>query len=387
MKILFVVPPWTGHVNPTVSVARELTRAGHDVAWCGYARHVAHLLPPGAQVFDLGGTGEDVRAADLMARSQELRHLESLRFLWQELLVPMARAMLEPVAAVLRDHAPDVVAVDHQAIGGALAVRRAGLPWASLCTTSASVVDPLAALPKVQAWIDLQLRDLEREAGLEPAVSPDLSPARVIVFSTDALVGPIGAFPAHYRFVGPAMTHRADPTPFPWDRLDPGRKRVFVSIGTVSRDRGGAFYGVVAEGLAGSPWQVIVVAPEGRIDPVPENFIVAPRVPQVALLPHVHAVVCHAGHNTVCESLAEGLPLIVTPIRDDQPVIADQVARAGAGLRLHFGRLTPAGLHAAVGRILDEPAFADAAKRIQTSFAAAGGAAAAARFLEELARS
>jgi hypothetical protein len=51
---------------------------------------------------------------------------------------------------------------------------------------------------------------------------------------------------------------------------------------------------------------------------------------------HVDAVVCHAGHNTVCEALACAVPLVLAPVRDDQPLIAEQVAVAGAGLRLRF---------------------------------------------------
>jgi UDP:flavonoid glycosyltransferase YjiC (YdhE family) len=110
-------------------------------------------------------------------------------------------------------------------------------------------------------------------------------------------------------------------------------------------------------------------------------------VPQLALLKggHFHAVVSHGGHNTVCESLAHGVPLVVTPIRDDQPVIAEQVVRAGAGLRLKFGRLSPAALRDAIGRVLEEAPFAEAAARVQASFAAAGGAPKAASLLEELA--
>lgn len=385
MKVLFVVPPWTGHVNPTVSVARALEAAGHEVAWTGYGKHVGHLLPAGARLFELGDGGDDGIPREALARSHEMRHLESLKFLWETLLVPLARGMREPVERVLDAWRPDVVAVDHQAIGGAFAARRAGVPWASLCTTSASVIDSLAVLPKVKAWVDDQLRALEHEAGLAPADEPDLSPARVIVFSTAALIGERAAtLPAHYRLVGPALADRPDPTPFPWDRLDPARRAVFVSIGTVSLERGGRFYDVVAEGLGGASWQVVLVAPDGRLPAAPDNLIVRPRVPQLALLPRVHAVVCHAGHNTVCESLAAGRPLVVAPIRDDQPVIADQVARAGAGLRLHFGRLTPASLRDAVARVLDEPAFAEAAARIGGSFAAAGGAVAAARLLEDL---
>jgi len=108
-------------------------------------------------------------------------------------------------------------------------------------------------------------------------------------------------------------------------------------------------------------------------------------LPQLALLPHMQAVVCHGGHNTVCEALAQGLPLVVLPIKDDQPVVAEQVAGAGAGLRLKFGRVRPAELREAVLRVLGDPSFRDAAAKVARSFAAAGGAPRAASLLLELA--
>jgi UDP:flavonoid glycosyltransferase YjiC (YdhE family) len=102
------------------------------------------------------------------------------------------------------------------------------------------------------------------------------------------------------------------------------------------------------------------------------------------VLREVDAVVCHGGHNTVCEALARGLPLVIAPIKDDQPIVADQVVAAGAGVRVKFGRVQPAELAAAVRRVLDEPSFRTAAAAVQASFTAAGGAAAAATALEEL---
>ena len=58
-----------------------------------------------------------------------------------------------------------------------------------------------------------------------------------------------------------------------------------------------------------------VVAPDGMLDITAPNVLVRPSVPQLELLPHLDAVVCHAGHNTVCEALAHGVPLVVAPIR------------------------------------------------------------------------
>ncbi len=382
-RFLFVVPPLTGHVNPTVSIARELEKRGHAAAWAAHPRRVRPLLPEGATLLALDDRVSDEVWSPLVDRARNVRGLESYQFLWQEVLVPLARAMRPEIETRIAEYRPDVVVVDHQAIGGALAARRAGARWASLCTTSASVVDALVDLPKVKAWTAGQLRVLEEEAGLPPADPPDLSPALVIVLSTSALVGPVDRFPPHYRFVGPSIQDRPDATLFPWEQLGP-EPRVLVSLGTVNADRGEDFYGTVVQALGGQPMRVILVAPDGRVPEPPPNFLVRPRVPQLALLPKVQAVVSHGGHNTVCEALANGVPLVVTPIRDDQPIVANQVVAAGAGLRLRFGRLSPASLRTAVQRVLVEPAFRQAAKRVAESFAAVGGAVDAAKCLEEL---
>jgi UDP:flavonoid glycosyltransferase YjiC (YdhE family) len=87
----------------------------------------------------------------------------------------------------------------------------------------------------------------------------------------------------------------------------------------------------------------------------------------------------------VCEALWHGVPLVVAPIRDDQPVVAGQVVDAGAGIRVRFGRVTAPKLGAAIDAVLHEPGYRAAAGRIRTAFRAAGGARAAATHLEELA--
>jgi UDP:flavonoid glycosyltransferase YjiC (YdhE family) len=112
---------------------------------------------------------------------------------------------------------------------------------------------------------------------------------------------------------------------------------------------------------------------------------VAERVPQLALMNHVDAVISHGGHNTVCEALAHGLPLVVTPIRDDQPIIAQQVVSAGAGVRLKYTRVRAGEIRTALDSVLHTPDYAANARRVQESFRAAGGASAAADHLEAVA--
>ena len=50
MRVLFVVPPLTGHTNPTVAVGAELITRGHEVAWCGDPGHLAAHLPAGSTI-------------------------------------------------------------------------------------------------------------------------------------------------------------------------------------------------------------------------------------------------------------------------------------------------------------------------------------------------
>ena len=59
---------------------------------------------------------------------------------------------------------------------------------------------------------------------------------------------------------------------------------------------------------------VIVGPPRDNASP---NILFAGQVPQLALLPHMSAVVTHGGHNTVCEALACGLPVVTTSDPDN----------------------------------------------------------------------
>jgi MGT family glycosyltransferase len=380
-RFLFVVPPLTGHINPTVSVAQALTARGHRVAWSGHASALAHLLPPGAELLPIDEG--DLPAGSLLSHAGGARGLLAFKQLWEEFLIPLARGTLAGVEGAVEAFRPDLLLVDQQALAGALVARRRGLRWVTLATTSARLADSLAGLPKIQGWIDQRLAALEREAGLSPMPDPDLSPLRVLVFSSELLAG-AGRFPPQTRFVGPALEQRPEPTAFPWERLAPGQ-RLLVTLGTVNAARGVPLYRLLGEALADEPVQVILVAPPELVGPLPNNFLLQPRVPQLALLSQVSAVLCHGGHNTVCEALAHGLPLLAMPIRDDQPVIAQQVVECGAGLRLRFGRTGPVELREAVRRVLSEVSFREAAARVQESFRAAGGAKAAADAIEALA--
>lgn len=391
-RFLFVVPPLTGHTNPTIGVGQELQARGHDVAWTGYPKLLRPLLPPGAVLLAVGDdpADDDLALAEATKRSQGLRGAEALLFLWEQFLLPLGTAMVPGVEAAVERFQPDVLVVDQQAIAGALVAQRRGLPWATSATTSAELVDPFALLPKVGEWVKAALVGFQTQFGV-PAVRGDLrfSEKLVLAFSTPALAGPGSFFPSHYRFVGPSLGTRPASADFPWAWLDPTRRLVLVSLGTVTAEAGRRFLSeaiTAVRSLAGRV-QAVVVGPADlatALGAADRDVLVRPYVPQLELLARVSAVVTHGGHNTVCETLAHGVPLVVAPIRDDQPIVAQQVTDAGAGVRIKFGRAKANDIRAAVSAVLDNPAYRKAAQRLQASFEAAGGAAAAADALEHL---
>jgi MGT family glycosyltransferase len=378
-RYLFVVPPLTGHVNPTIAVAEELLRRGHRVAWAGPEVQVRRRLPGWAEVF---ATDDAPAGAD---RWLTARGAAGLKYLWEDYLVPLARAMVSGVGDAVDAYAPDVLVVDQHAVAGAVVARAAGVRWATSASNTVEFVDPYRTVPKVGAWISRLLADFAAEHG---QTGGDLrcSEQLVLIFSTPELAGPACGASDRWAFVGPALGGRPAQVDFPWPELAPDRARVLVSVGTLNAGLAAGFYRTVAEAFRSldDRLQAILIAPPAMLPDPPANVLVRASVPQLALLPHVNAVVCHGGHNTICEALAYGLPVVVAPIRHDGPINADQVVNARAGIRTRFARLTPGELSSAVIRVLDDPDFCAAARRIRDSFRAAGGARAAADRLAEL---
>lgn len=387
-RFLFVVPPLTGHINPTVSVGGELASRGHDVAWAGHPATLARLLPDGARVFEAMSDEFDARLQEQRERWLTLRGAAALEFFWESFAHPLGHEMMPGTQAAIARFRADVVIADQQAMAGAVAARQASLPWATSASTPGELLQPLAGIPKVEEWIREQMTAFQRAYGIPDPVDLRFSGQLILVFSTPALTGELNGLDDRYVFAGPALTGRPDRGTFAWEWLDPGRRHVLVSLGTLNGAGGERFFRVVIDALSGlsGELQAIVVAPGAPPpDQVPPHMLFTGHVPQLALLPQLSAVVSHGGYNTVCETLAHGLPLVVAPIRDDQPLNAQLVADAGAGVRVRFARLRAPELGDALRAVLDDPHYSAAARRIRDSFIAAGGAVTAADHLEKLA--
>jgi MGT family glycosyltransferase len=371
---MLVVPPLAGHINPSIAIGRGLMAAGHAVTWVGCGRRVRMLLPHDLPLIPIQETAAEDVNESWMAKAQKVTGLESFQFFYEEFLVPLTDAMMPGVLKAIDQFQPDLILCDQQALAGALAARLKRIPWATLATTSAAVFNPIVQMPKVKEWMIETLGQVQDRYGLERWERPDLSSELVLILSVRELIAPDEVIPEHFHFIGPSLREETNADDFPWHLLDPARPKVYLSLGTVNAERSQKFYGKVKEAFAEQDLQMILSAPADMLGTLPSNFVVQRFVPQLALLKKVDAVIFHGGHNTFCETLMHGLPAVVAPIKDDQPVIAEQLVRCGAGLRVHFDRVKSLDLATVMQRILTEPQFRLAAQRMQNILRTSGGA-------------
>jgi zeaxanthin glucosyltransferase len=377
-RFLFVMLPVTSHLNPALAIAQELMENGHDVAWCGPESDLRALVGPTATIYPTGKRAYRQYAESGMA---------AVRVLWEGYLIPVNRFIMAAVDRAVAEDRPDVVVADQYALAGALAALRHGARWATL-VTGAMELTPPAELPDLAAWVEAQLARVWAMTDLPADETVDLrfSPNLVIALTTSALTGP-APLPANCVLVGPALGRRPAVPGFAWDGWDPRPRHVLVTVGTASEHMASDFYARTALGLGpmADRLQAVLVASAGLVPDPPRRALTAPLVPMLDLLPRLDAVICHGGMGTVTEALAHGVPLVLAPMRHDQPVVARQVAEAGAGIEVSFASAAPADIADAVRAVLEEPGYRASARAIGDSFAAAGGARAAAAHLAALA--
>ena len=388
-KFVFVVPPLTGHINPTLSMGTALLERGHRVAWITLDESLANKLPVGGELLLISYDQNDQQKKDSekyldIITKKIVYGIDSIKFLYEEVLIPLNRHSYEGIADLLDQFKPDLVITDHQMFAGAIAASNKNYPYVTSVTAPAAI-KVMDELPKVHEWEVNQIVALQKEFGINETGSIACSDLATLVFTSKAFFGEM-ELPAHFNFIGPVFNRRKTIVPFNWDAFKAiDQPKILVSIGTTfDHEHKKNFFAKVIEAFANENLHVVVVSDPSLFEEWPANFTVQREVPQLDLLPHLDAVVCHGGHNTVCETLMNGLPMVVIPIAYDQSHVAGRVFRVGAGERLNFNRFKASHLKEAVNKVIENSNYKTAAEQIKQSFIEAGGTEAAADLLEAL---
>jgi UDP:flavonoid glycosyltransferase YjiC (YdhE family) len=382
-----------GTLPPALGLAAELVRRGHAVlvlsdpiseaavraAGCDFRpwRHAPHI------------DSIDEQTA-LITDMEKGSGLHQLRVARDRIVVGPAAGYAADVVATVREHPVDVVLSDGlpgmligaQATGRPIAALMANIylrPTPGMPVMASGWLPPRGPLGRAR---DALIRTamglvLDRFAGgLNPVLAANGRPpvrdlfelfdrcAEVLVLTSPSFDFSSPHIPANVHFVGPQLD---DPA---WaaeagDWRPPGEAPlVLVATSSIYQDQVDLLRRV-ATALGGLPVRGVLTT--GRaVDPAevpaPANVRVVRAAPHRAVLPEAAAVVTHAGHGTALKSLAAGVPLVCMPMGRDQKDNTVRVLRLGAGVRVSR-KAEPAEIAAAVRRVLDEPGYADAARR------------------------
>ena len=394
-NIAVVTLPLAGHLNPTQVVVDGLLADGHKVTLVG---------PPGMDGLLDGVAFRALADADypagrltrLLTLLPSIRGVRGVRAMIDE-IAALSALYIRQLPAALEAVGADLVLSDQLEPAAGLVARGLGLAHASLACALPMNREPTLPPPylgwryregaygewlyqggyRVVDWMmapqgDVLARGAEHFGlPVRRATADWVSPTTDLSQCIPGLDYPRVGGP---REVGPLRGRKAL---IPLDFERDGRDLVFCSLGTLMGGRVRIFERVArACDRLGAQ---VVIAHGGRLsareiadlEDLPGRPVLRAFVDQPSVLSAARAAVLHGGFNSVLDSLASGVPMVVVPLAFEQRAIAARVERAGAGVTvppLARGRLS-----GALGEVLESRDMRRCALELAAGAAQAGG--------------
>jgi MGT family glycosyltransferase len=417
----FLFATWEGGgcVAPALTVAKKLIDRGHRVrvmsdacnrpeADAAGARFIAWSWAPSRAT----RTPETEILRDWAYDNPPAAFIHAVQEIWGG----PSQAYAEDVIEELEREPADLVVASEMLFGVAAACEATGQPFVYL-TANISLF-PIPGIPPLGPGLPPALTDAERAmhaanaAGLVQifdSALPALNGARQalglapLAHTLDqgkaaraTLLGTARAFdfppeslPPDVRCVGPQLGEpawaKAWTAPFP---AEDRRPLVLVGFSTTFQNHAAVLQRVI-DAAADLPVRLLVTL-GGSIPPEAltpgANARLAESAPHDAVMAEAALVVTHGGHGTVVRALSHRRPMLLIPHGRDQNDNAIRVTHRGAGLSLPPTADT-ADIRAALERLLTDPSFAEAARRLGDAVAHEAAESPVVEVLEELSAS
>ncbi len=401
-RIAILCPPYFSHVRLFEVLGEALAARGHAVHFVLNAGGRSLVASPVIGAHQVKARPGDPDAARVLSNAERptgvfgvLRTIRDLAKLTDQLcdggpellrelgIEAIIGDQLEPAAFLLAAHLQLPVV----AVASALPINRApGMPLPYLdwpFDPSPAGIKRALGGERVADWLSRRHYEViakrTKRWGLAPwrTLQDCLPPIQI----SQVLTGydfPLST-PPPFVAVGPIRRVEASvPLPF---TPDPAKPFVFASLGTVQGHRWRLFRSITrAVHAAGGQ---ILVAHCGKLSPrlaarVGADFI-TDFMPQRATLKLADLTVCHAGLNTVLDSIEAGVPVLARPIAFDQKGAAARLVHHGVGERMAKGQK---GLDAQVARMLADAGMRQRVQALAQTVPSAGGTARAVEIIE-----
>ncbi|CAM3751763.1 macrolide family glycosyltransferase [Kibdelosporangium persicum] len=376
--IAVVSAPYSGHLNPSLSLAAQLVRRGHEVTFPAPERFTDQVRRAGA---------DPVEYRSPLAE-MALEHHDDLSIM-MPCLLGEAKAVHAALRGHLADRLPDCVLFDVLAWGGLMFAAEHGITEVQTSPIFASnevfslesrygtaAGDPAA----LQTFHD-DLMSFVTGLGIPDVVRGMFEGVeRNIVFIPREFQYSGETFDDRHVFVGPCFLDEPDTF-----EVRDTRAPVIVSMGT-THTRGTEFFRRCLSAAAILPSSVVIITGDGvdrgELGEIPRDVEVHTRVPsQRAALAGARAFVMHGGMNSVMEALDQRVPMVVIPQRPEQAANADRIVELGLGVKLGTS-CTADELARAVQSVCADPGIHARLGRMHRALRAAGGPDRAARQVE-----
>ena len=377
MTLLVVSPDYASHYGPLSVVAASAARAGERVVVATGPTLRERVERDGFEWRSLAlGAGSNdgiVSVSPAIRRFLDATRAGAVATIRRQALDREHDLLWQPervavdIGRLVERLDPDEVLVDHVSFGSTLGMYATGRPFATLVPGHPSqlpVGDERYGVPGTWPTCirpgrgDLdELRALaDRVEGAFTGrfnealgvVAPDRPPVenafrvhgrRVLFNFPAALHAPArsAVLPSESRFVGPLVRHEALPAEYlTWADRTAGRPQVYVALGTFLSHRDDVLARLADALRRLDVRAAIALGPTSAsaLGDLPDDWLVAPHLPQVALLDHAELAVHHGGNNSVQEALAAGVRHVVLPFSTDQFANAADLERTGHGVAL-----------------------------------------------------
>ena len=392
MRILWFCIPAYGHTNPTIEVVRELAARGHEIRYYSFEEFRGKIEDAGAVFVGCDGFLQPIDDKT----EKRLRKVSTTEMSVQSFRT--TAAMDGQLAADVAAFRPDLIVSDSACFWGKLTADKFGLPMVCSTTTFAfnrksaqymkysasETADMILGLPRLNREMR-KLRTLGYQVKSALDIVQNKNDTDTIVFCSERFQPFAESFDkAHYRFVGPSVKE------VPVRQRDGGRKKVYVSLGTVINDRPD-FYRHCIEAAKGEEWELLISCGKAfdasQLGALPENVRVENYVNQMEVLAGTDLFITHCGMNSASEGLYMAVPELLFPLSGEQQAVARRVAEMGAGRRLTKEEASGSeGIRRAVRGALADGEMKKSAQDMREDFHRCGGAKAAADFIEQVGR-
>ena len=179
-------------------------------------------------------------------------------------------------------------------------------------------------------------------------------------------------FDASFRFVGRCVEEAAEAGEFPWreSSLDP---LIHISAAGIVQRRAEFLRGCMGA-FGDLPFEVMVARDE-LAGPAPANFRLVRPAPLRVWLERATLTINGAEPDVAQQAAGAGVPQLMFPGSFEADLIALQVERLGAGLRLTGEDLEGSRLREIAGRVMADPSYCRAAEALRQAVRQCGGTA------------